>query len=185
MKKQKPELPLYDPFHDHYIQSEYHAIYKNGQFIDENTEKPVHLVENAYVRIVVPNVFIPDGDAEQHLKVVTKELFKEPTEFYFDLKMPSVSDYRFFVRSKRKIIAVKKGNKTPTIEYTSCVVYKAIDHHGPIVNFKPLEAISFNEAYTRISEIYRAGKSAHTTSVYRTFYHTNGKSLDDLRKSAF
>lgn len=183
MKSKEKELPFHNPYWDHYPQSEYQAIFKKGVFTNAETGKPIQLKEGAWVRMVVPNVFILEEDYEQHLKKKNKPAIPKGEVFRFELKMPHEGSYHFKVRSEEEIFASQDGNKIPVLTHTRCTVFEGKDSFGkPLKDFTPFEAKSFNHAYTRVSEKFRFEKSAHTCNVYTTFYHSSGKTLDSIRK---
>ena len=185
MKSPEKKLSIYSTYLDHYTQSEYSAIFEGGCFRDAVTQKPIELNEGTPVRIIVANVFIPEGHAAQHLHVEEKIIFKEAEVFFFHMQIGD-NNFRFSVRNKEKISVIKKGNKKPFFINTSCEVFAWKDTKGKYLpDFVPIEASSFNEAFTRVSEIYRKGLAAHTCNIYKSFYHISGTQLDAYREAAF
>lgn len=185
MKPHAEKLIKYSPYLDHYTQSEYSAIFENGQFFDASTRQPIELENGTPVRIIVANIYIPEKDAAQHTHIEEKLVYPEGELFFFHMQIHG-QDIRFYVRNKEKIYAVKKGNKKPYFINTSCEVFDWKDsNRRSLPAFTPIEATSFNEAFTRVSEKYRVGIAAHTCNVYNTFYDKTDTKIGIIRDAAF
>lgn len=185
MDSQLKKLSVYSPYLDHHTQSEYSAIFVDGSFIDTRTGLPIELNDQTPVRIIVANMYIPDKDADQHLKVEERLVYNEGEEFHFYMHLHD-QDIRFSVRNHEKIYVIKKGNKIPHFINTSCEVYDWRYANGRLLpEFNPVNASSFNEAFTRISEKHRGGNRSHVCNIYNTFYDKNGEKIGLIRDAAF
>jgi len=183
MSKEPSKLPTHNAYFNHDPQVEYFAVYDKGNFIDKNTNEPIQLKEGAFVRIVVANVFVLQKDFPQHNQRQEVEVFQPGEKFYFTLETKT-DIYKFFLKNLEKIKLVKIGNKMPRFQYTSCEIYHGEDgSKQSLKDFKTIHASSFNEAFTRVSEKYRQGASAHTCNVYTTFFHVEKGRVDVIREA--
>ena len=170
-------------YFDHQATSLIFAQYKDGVLIDEDTKTPLSLKEGAYVRITVPNHYIPDELVGFHLenKPVT---INTGNEYVFDMDIKS-EKYQFKVFTENSLVLTKNGNKLPKLSKSSCFVVEKRNIRTNKIDkeFKETKALTFNQAFRLISERYRVGESSHTCNIYQVFRCVkSNKFLDEHRK---
>lgn len=180
-KMENKKLKKGNSYFDHQPTSLIFAHYQNGILTDEDTNKPLSLKEDAYVRITVPNYFIPDELVGFHVenKPVT---INAGNEFVFKMKINN-EEYQFKVITKNLLILIRNGNKLPKLFESSCLLVERRNIRRNTLDkaFKETEASTFNQAYRFMSERYRASHSSHTCNVYKVFKNRENKTLNMLR----
>jgi hypothetical protein len=181
MKKSKTgELKLGSAYFEGLPSSHIYGHYKNGVFIDSDTDKPLVLAEGAYVRITVANFRIPEELVPFHIE-------KKPwtvdvgNKFYFDMWIADEMR-RFTVHTNQAICFTQEGNKQAKVKNSACLVFQRERLNSNELRQEDIQAKSFNEAFRLVSIKYRAGTSSHSCNVYREFRDVEKKrTLDDWR----
>lgn len=149
------------------------AIFKNGQFIDAETNKLVILEENTKVRISSPIWGIKETEEKRHKKKIRDILLKKGAElrfhFYYQHK-----GYEFKVNLIQDLYYIKKGNHFSRLEPCKCIVTLSETREEIIAD-------SLNQAFIKTSVKYRPENKTHTCNVFKTFSY-KGSKLEDLRE---
>lgn len=162
-----------DWFYDIEEKAYINAIFKNGRFIDAETNKLVILEENARVRISTPIWGIKETEEKRHKKKIRDILLKNGTElrfhFYYQHK-----GYEFKVNLIQDLYYMKKGNHFSKLEPCKCAIILSGTSEEIIAD-------SLNQAFVKTSVKYRSKNKTHTCNVFKTFYYEKRK-LEDLRE---
>lgn len=150
------------------------AIFKDGRFVDPETNQPIVLKDNTRVRIAVPAYGVQNKEEKKH-KEVKRELFLQKGSdvnfhFYHDGK-----SHEFKVILLNDLFLLKKGNQHSKLDPCKCMVYKPNEKDK-----EDFEANSLNQAFTKTSIKYRPNNKSHTCNVFKTFYYS-GKELENIR----
>lgn len=149
------------------------AIFKNGQFIDTETNKLIFLKENTRVKISIPIWGIEQTERKRHEEKIRQILLKKDTKLKFHFYYQG-RDYEFIVNLFQDLYYTKKGNQFSRLDPCKCTI-RFVDSQNEIV------ADSLNQAFVKMSVKYRPKNRTHTCNVFKTFYYERRK-LDDLRK---
>lgn len=150
------------------------SVFKDGRFVDPETNKPIILRENTRVRIATPAYGVQKEEEKKH-KEVKRELFlRKGSEISFRFYYDSRS-YEFKVILLKDLFLSMKGNQHSKLSACKCEIYKPNEK-----NKKDFEADSLNQAFTKASIKYRSNNKSHTCNVFKTYYYQE-KSLEDIR----
>ena len=149
------------------------AIFKNGEFIDAETNKSISFKENAKVRMSIPIWGIKEAERKSHEKKTRQILLKKDAKLRFHFHYKD-KDYEFKVNLIQDLYYIKKGNHFSRLEPCKCIVILSGTE-------EKITADSLNQAFIKASVKYRPENKTHTCNVFKTFYY-EGRKLDDLRQ---
>lgn len=148
------------------------AIFKNGEFVDIQTGKPIVLKDNTAVRIIASIYGIKEAEQNKHREITKNLLLKSGSELNFHFYYKD-KGYEFKVVLIEDLYYRKKGNQFSRLEPCKCIVVLSGTE-------EKITADSLNQAFIRASIKYRPDNRTHTCNVFKTFYYY-GRQLEELR----
>jgi len=149
------------------------AIFKNGEFVDTQTGKPIVLNVNTAVRIIVSIYGIKEAEQKKHRDITKNLLLKSGSELNFHFYYQD-KGYEFRINLIQDLYYTKKGNHFSRLEPCKCTVTLTGTREKIIAD-------SLNQAFVKTSVKYRPQNKTHTCNVFKTFYY-EGRKLENLRK---
>ena len=151
--------------------AEIRAFYKDGLFLDADTNKPISLRNGTSVRIITPLHSVDIDELPHHKTKTETKMLSAGAKLHF--RLPKTKN-EYEVELRENLFIERKGNKSGRLKPCRCVVT------GESIKKQPVEAGSLNQAYTRVSIQESPQAGSHTTNVFRTFYY-QGRPLEHIR----
>jgi len=160
-----------------------YAEFKNGRFIDLETESEVTLKNGAIVRMITLSANVPDEEYTRYTDVQRKKVLPEGTTLFIRMPIVNEGEFQFVIKLKETLIMKKAGNKEAVAEPCRCDVIDRIENGfiKNLVKFEPFEAGSLNQAFFQASVRYRPKNKSHATNIYQSCFLEDGRSISCLR----
>lgn len=158
------------------------AIYKQGKFVDMDTEKEIIFKENSIVKITTRLAAITDEDYKRHTNELKKEILPKDSIIYMRLPMESNSFYILKIKLNEPLAMTKIGNKDSVCNSCKCSVIEVYSNkQNKNIDFESIEANSLNQIFFLSSSQFRKNNKSHTANIYKCTYLDDGILLDNLR----
>lgn len=184
-RKKQPKVNYFGDTITAYINGKY----KEGVFLDIDTEEPIRLKDDfnigVPVRIIAPLDSIPDNEYKHHWSQTTRKFISAGAILDFEMEDKHKNQrYAFHIRLLEDLYIGQRGNKFNRMFSCKCQVeeVRLLSTNKKLHEGSDLIFESLNKAYTRLSVLYRPENSNHNCNVFKTVKY-NGNYLERLRNS--
>jgi hypothetical protein len=161
------------------------GMYHKGKFHYTEDLKEIELEENSEVII---KAYLTDLPKKDHKRFRLERKVVLPKNSYVVFELPKTG-LKFHVLLLEDLRFRKINNKLAVAEDCRCRVTHATEFPSRLIpeepDFEPIEVESLNQAFFRVSLLFRPNARSHTTNIYKSFKIKDNFDLTPLESLRF